>query len=161
MPVVAAVNGPAAGVGVSIALSADLTYAAESAYFLLAFVGIGLMPDGGASLLVPASIGRAKAAELALLGDRVSAADADRVGLVTRTVPDAELAAHAGAVAARLASGPRRALELTKRALNAATLESLDRVLDREKAGQIELLASADFAEGASAMLQRRRPHFA
>lgn len=160
VPVVVAVNGPAAGIGVSLALAADLTYAAESAYFLLAFVGIGLMPDGGSSVLVPAAVGRAKAAEMALLGERVSAVDADRIGLVARTLPDAELDAHAQAVAVRLASGPRRALELTKRSLNAVTLEALDTALDREKVGQAELLASADFAEGAAAMLQRRSPHF-
>lgn len=160
VPVVAAVNGPAAGIGVSLALAADLTYAAESAYFLLAFVGIGLMPDGGSSLLVPAAVGRAKAAEMALLGERVSAADADRIGLVSRTVPDGDLAAHARAVAARLASGPRRALELTKRSLNAATVAALDGALESEKAGQAELLASADFAEGAAAMLQKRMPRF-
>lgn len=160
VPVVAAVNGPAAGIGVSLALAADLTYAAESAYFLLAFVGIGLMPDGGSSLLVPAAIGRAKAAEMALLGERVSAADADRIGLVSRTLPDDELAPHARAVAVRLASGPRRALALTKRSLNTVTLAALDRALALEKEGQSELLASTDFAEGAAAILQKRPPHF-
>ncbi len=95
----------------SIALAADLTYAAESAYFLLAFVGVGLMPDGGSSVLVSASIGRAKAAELALLGERLSAAEADRSGLVSRTLPDGELLDHARDVAGRLAAGPRRALD--------------------------------------------------
>ncbi|MBX4170995.1 enoyl-CoA hydratase [Rhodococcus sp. DMU2021] len=161
VPVIAAVNGPAAGVGVSIALAADLTYAAESAYFLLAFVNIGLMPDGGASLLVPAAIGRARAAEMALLGERVSAADADRFGLVARTLPDAELGAHVDAIAARTAAGPRRALELTKRALNASTLAALDAALAREKEGQVELLGSPDFAEGAMAMLEKRPARFA
>lgn len=160
VPVVAAVNGPAAGVGVSIALAADLTYAADSAYFLLAFVGIGLMPDGGASVLVSSSIGRAKAAELALLGERLPAAEADRLGLVSRTLPHSELLDHARAVAARLAAGPRRALELTKRALAAGALAALDDALEREKAGQAELLASADFAEGAAAMLQKRPPRY-
>lgn len=160
VPVIAAVNGPAAGVGVSIALAADLTYAAESAYFLLAFVNIGLMPDGGASLLVPAAIGRARAAEMALLGERVSAADADRFGLVARTLPDAELAAHVDAIAARTAAGPRRALALTKQALNASSLPDLDEALAREKTGQVELLASADFAEGAMAMLEKRPARF-
>ncbi|GAA3164384.1 hypothetical protein GCM10020255_049140 [Rhodococcus baikonurensis] len=94
VPVIAAVNGPAAGVGVSIALAADLTYAASSAYFLLSFVNIGLMPDGGASALVPAAIGRARAAEMALLGERVSADDAERFGLVSRTVSDEDFATH-------------------------------------------------------------------
>jgi enoyl-CoA hydratase/carnithine racemase len=161
VPVIAAVNGPAAGVGVSIAVAADLTYAAESAYFLLAFVNIGLMPDGGSSMLIPAAIGRARAAEMALLGERLSAADADRFGLVARTLPDGGLAAHVDAVAARTASGPRRALALTKQALNNTTLSVLDDALAFEKAGQVELLASADFAEGAMAMLQKRRPDFA
>lgn len=161
VPVIAAVNGPAAGVGVSIAVAADLTYAAETAYFLLAFTNIGLMPDGGSSLLIPAAIGRARAAEMALLGERVFAADADRFGLVARTLPDSELAAHVDAVAARTASGPRRALALTKEALNNATLPALEDALAFEKRGQIELLASADFAEGAMAMLQKRRPKFA
>jgi enoyl-CoA hydratase len=160
VPVIAAVNGPAAGVGVSIALAADFTYAAESAYFLLSFVNIGLMPDGGSSLLVPAAIGRARAAEMALLGERVSATDADRFGLVARTLPDAELAAHVEAVAARTARGPRRALALTKQALNSATLAVLDAALELEKAGQSELLGSADFLEGATAMLQKRPPRF-
>lgn len=161
VPVIAAVNGPAAGVGVSIALAADLTYAAESAYFLLAFVNIGLMPDGGASLLVPAAIGRTRAAEMALLGERVSAQDAARFGLVARTLPDAELAAHVDVIAARTATGPRRALELTKQALNASTLGDLDAALAREKDGQVELLASPDFAEGAAAMLEKRPARFA
>lgn len=161
VPVIAAVNGPAAGVGVSIAVAADLTYAAESAYFLLAFVNIGLMPDGGSSMLIPAAIGRARAAEMALLGERLSATDADRFGLVARTLPDGELTAHVDATAARTASGPRRALALTKKALNNTTLSALDDALAFEKAGQVELLASADFAEGAMAMLQKRRPDFA
>ncbi|PTR24052.1 enoyl-CoA hydratase/carnithine racemase [Rhodococcus sp. OK519] len=160
LPVVAAVNGPAAGVGVSIALAADLTYAAESAYFLLAFVSIGLMPDGGSSVLVSSSIGRAKAAELALLGERLPAAEADRLGLVSRTLPDGDLLDHSRSVASRLAAGPRRALELTKRALAAGTLAALDDALERERVGQAELLASADFAEGAMAMLQKRPPRY-
>ncbi|MDI9917513.1 enoyl-CoA hydratase [Rhodococcus sp. IEGM 1379] len=160
VPVIAAVNGPAAGVGVSIALAADLTYAAESAYFLLSFVNIGLMPDGGASALVPAAIGRARAAEMFLLGERVSADDAERFGLVSRTLPNDQFAAHIEAVAARTSKAPRRALELTKAALNAATLDRIDSALELEKSGQVELLASADFAEGATAMLQKRAPNF-
>jgi enoyl-CoA hydratase/carnithine racemase len=118
------------------------------------------MPDGGSSVLVSASIGRAKAAELALLGKRLSAAEADSSGLVSRTLPDGELLDHARDVAGRLAAGPRRALELTKRALAAATLAALDDALEREKIGQAELLASPDFAEGAAAMLQKRKPRY-
>ena len=99
--------------------------------------------------------------EMALLGERVGAADAERFGLVARTVPDDEFAAHVDKVAAHTARGPRRALELTKRALNAATLPILDDALTREKEGQVELLTSADFAEGAMAMLEKRPAHFA
>ena len=160
VPVIAAVNGPAAGVGVSIALAADLTYAAESAYLLMSFVNIGLMSDGGASALIPAAIGRARAAEMLLLGERLSATDAAHFGLVAKTLPDDQFAAHMESVAKRTSAAPRRALQLTKAALNAATLDRIDSALELEKAGQAELLVGADFAEGATAMLQKRAPHF-
>ncbi|MFF0815682.1 enoyl-CoA hydratase [Rhodococcus sp. NPDC003318] len=160
VPVVAQVDGAAAGVGASIAFAADLIYAAPTAYFLLAFVNIGLMPDGGASLLVPAAAGRARASELALLGERLSAEGAHAAGLITRVLPAEELAAHVSGVAARLAAGPRRALELTKRSLTAATLDRVEQAFDRETEGQIELLASADFREGVLAMLSKRTPKF-
>ncbi|QNG19661.1 enoyl-CoA hydratase [Rhodococcus triatomae] len=160
VPVIAQVNGAAAGVGASIAVAADLAYAAESAYLLLAFVNVGLMPDGGATALVAASIGRARAARLALLGERLPSDEAVRQGLVTEVVPDAELAGHVDAVATRLAHGPRRAIELTKRALTSATLDRLDDALAREKSGQSELLGAPDFAEGVAAMLQKRAPRF-
>ncbi|MFD6454945.1 enoyl-CoA hydratase-related protein [Nocardia sp. NPDC060220] len=160
LPVIARVNGPAAGVGASIALAADLVYAADSAYLLLPFTSIGLMPDGGATAVVAAAMGRARAAEMALLGARLPAADAAAAGLITRCVPAAELDAQIDAVAAQLVAGPRRALQLTKAAINAATLTELDAALTREKDGQIELLTSADFLEGMTAMLTRRAPNF-
>lgn len=160
VPVVAQVDGAAAGVGASIAFAADLTYAAPKAYFLLAFVNIGLMPDGGASLLVPAAAGRARASELALLGERLPAEDAHAAGLITRVLPAEDLTAHVDGVAAKLAAGPRRALELTKRSLTAATLARVEEAFERETEGQIELLASADFREGALAMLSKRAPKF-
>ncbi|MDO3647896.1 enoyl-CoA hydratase-related protein [Nocardia mangyaensis] len=161
LPVIARVNGPAAGVGASIALAADLVYAAESAYLLLPFTSIGLMPDGGATAMVAAAMGRVKAAELALLGARLLAPEAAAAGLITRSLPTYELDAEVEAVAAKLAAGPRRALQLTKAALNAATLAELDAALAREKTGQSELLVSADFLEGMTAMLTRRPPRFA
>ncbi|GAD86622.1 enoyl-CoA hydratase-related protein [Nocardia asteroides] len=161
LPVIAEVNGPAAGVGTSIALAADLIYAAEGAYLLLPFTSIGLMPDGGATAVVAAAMGRARAAELALLGGRLPAAEAAAAGLITRSVPAEELREQVDTVAAKLAVGPRRALELTKAAINAATLPELDGALAREKTGQIELLTSADFLEGMTAMLTRRAPKFA
>ncbi|MGM7646154.1 enoyl-CoA hydratase [Nocardia sp. JW2] len=160
LPVIAQVNGPAAGVGTSIALAADLIYAAENAYLLLPFTSIGLMPDGGATAVVAASMGRARAAELALLGARLPATEAATAGLITRAIPSEELGAHVETVAAKLAAGPRRALQLTKAALNAATLAGLDAALAREKTGQSELLTSADFLEGMTAMLTRRAPRF-
>lgn len=161
LPVIARLSGPAAGVGTSIALAADLIYAAESAYLLLPFTSIGLMPDGGATAMVAAAMGRARAAELALLGNRLPAAEAAAAGLITRSLPADELDLEVDAVAAKLAAGPRRALELTKAALNAATLAELDAALAREKTGQSELLVSADFLEGMTATLTRRPPRFA
>jgi enoyl-CoA hydratase len=159
VPVIARINGPAAGVGLSLALAADLIYAAESAYLLLPFVNIGLMPDGGATAVVAAAVGRVRAAALSLLGERLPVAEA-AAGLITKALPDDQLDAHVEAVAVKLANGPRRALELTKAAVNAATLTELDSALERETVGQIELQATPDFFEGATAMLTRRKPNF-
>jgi len=161
VPVIARVNGPAAGVGVGVALAADLVYAAESAYFLLSFTNIGLMPDGGTTALIAASAGRALANEMALLGERLSATAARDTGLINAVLPDPELAARVEEAAEKLAHGPRRALELTKRALNQTNLACLGAALAREKAGQMELLGSPDFVEGATAMLQKRKAVFA
>ncbi|WP_227998436.1 enoyl-CoA hydratase [Nocardia australiensis] len=160
IPVIARVKGAAAGVGVGIALASDLVYASEESYLLLAFVNIGLMPDGGAASMVAAAAGRPLAAEMALLGERLPAPKAKAAGLFTAVLPDDELDATVEAAAAKIASGPRRALELTKNALNAATLTQLDTTLAAEKAGQTELLQSADFFEGAAAMLTKRKPVF-
>lgn len=159
-PVVAAVNGPAAGVGCSIALACDLVVASESAYFLLAFVNIGLMPDGGATALVPANVGRARAMRMALLGERIGAATAVDWGLVYRAVPAEELDAAVEELVATLAAGPPRALAATKRAVNDATLGQLDPALERELEGQSVLLRTADFAEAVVAFGEKRRPRF-
>ncbi|MFC4372858.1 enoyl-CoA hydratase [Nocardia halotolerans] len=161
LPVIAQINGPAAGVGTSIALAADLVYAADHTYLLLPFTSIGLMPDGGATAMVAAAMGRARAAEFALLGARLPATEAATAGLITRCLPAADLDDEVNSVAAKLAAGPRRALQLTKAALNAATLAELDAALEREKTGQCELLVSADFREGMTAVLTRRAPNFA
>jgi enoyl-CoA hydratase/carnithine racemase len=155
--VVAAVNGVAAGVGCSFAVAADLAIAKESAAFMLAFTKIGLMPDGGASLLVPAAIGRARAARMALLAEKVSATTAAEWGLIADVVPDAEFEARIEALAAQLAAGPPLAYAATKRTLNAATLSLLEAILRAERDGQEPLLASADFAEGMAAF-QGKRP---
>ncbi|MTE11448.1 enoyl-CoA hydratase-related protein [Nocardia aurantiaca] len=160
VPVIARVKGAAAGVGVAFALAADLAYASEDAYLLLAFINIGLMPDGGAAALVAAAAGRPLAAQMALLGERLSARKAVEHSLIAGVYADEELDAEVEAAAAKLAHGPRRALELTKRALNAATLTTLDAALAAEKTGQCELLRAPDFAEGAAAMLQKRKAVF-
>lgn len=160
VPVIAAVTGPAAGVGVSLALASDLVLMSEDAYLLFAFTNIGLMPDGGASVLLPAAVGRSIASRMLLRGDAVSAAEAHDVGLAMEVHPTADLEPAAAKLARRLARGPRRALELTKRAVTGATLAELDAALAREHEGQCELLISPDFAEGVSSILEKRRPNF-
>lgn len=159
-PVLTAVNGPAAGAGLSLALTGDLVVAAESAYFMLAFVGIGLVPDGGASLFVPSRVGFARAAEMAMLGERVSAAKAVDWGLINSAWPDAEFAAKAGALLARLAAGPTRSYAGSKRELNHWMYDRMAAHLELEASIQGELAASADFVEGVSAFLQKRPPEF-
>lgn len=159
-PVVSVVQGPAAGVGVSLAIAADVVLASEKAYFLLAFTKIGLMPDGGASALVAASIGRTRAMRMALLAERLSAADALAAGLVSVVYPADDLDAEVNAVLETLTSGPAIALRKTKQAINAATLAELDAAIGRETVGQLELLPSRDFQEGAKAFQQRRPPTF-
>jgi len=159
-PVLTAVNGPAAGAGLSLALAGDLVVAAESAYFMLAFVGIGLVPDGGASLFVPSRVGFARAAEMAMLGERVSAAKAVDWGLINSAWPDAEFAAKAEALLTRLAAGPTRSYAGSKRELNHWMYDRMAAHLELEASIQGELAASADFMEGVSAFLQKRPPEF-
>ncbi|NPC97575.1 enoyl-CoA hydratase [Nocardioides sp. zg-DK7169] len=159
-PVLAAVNGVAAGVGCSAALAADIVVAAESASFLLAFSRVGLMPDGGASATVAASIGRARAMRMALLAEPLSAAEALAAGLVTHLAPDEELPDLVATLARRLAAGPPLAFAAAKKAVNAATLPHLEDALERERTGQSVLLRTRDVAEGMRAFSERRRPVF-
>jgi 2-(1,2-epoxy-1,2-dihydrophenyl)acetyl-CoA isomerase len=159
-PVVAAVNGPAVGIGLSLALSCDLVIAAESAYLLLAFVNIGLVPDGGSSLFVPARVGFTRAAELALLGERLSAPQALEWGLINRVVPDAALAAESEALGRRLAAGPTRSYAGAKRQLNAMVYGRLDEQLALEAEVQQEMARSRDFTEGVTAFVQKRQANF-
>jgi enoyl-CoA hydratase len=159
-PVVAGVNGVAAGVGCSAALAADIVVAAESASFLLAFSRIGLMPDGGATATVAASIGRARAMRMALLAEPLTAREAYDAGLVTHVAPDEEFPDLLAKIVRRLAAGPPLALAASKKAINAATLQQLDSALERERAGQAVLLRTADVAEGMRAFGERRRPDF-
>lgn len=159
-PVVAVVGGPAAGVGVSLALACDVVLASEKAFFLLAFTKIGLMPDGGASALVAAAIGRIRAMRMALLAERVTAAEALEYGLVSAVYPHDDLESAVAEVIHTLMSGPAIALRKTKQAINAATLTELDAAIDRETAGQLILLQSRDFREGTRAFQERRSADF-
>src|SRR5215212_7346363 len=146
-PVIAAVNGPAVGIGCSLALSCDLILAAETAYFGLAFVNIGLMPDGGSTAFVPAAVGKARAFELALLGERVPAQQALDWGLINRVVKPESLPSESVDLARKMASGPTRSYAGSKRALNNMLYGKLDEQLDIEAEIQHELVRSADFAE--------------
>jgi 2-(1,2-epoxy-1,2-dihydrophenyl)acetyl-CoA isomerase len=159
-PVVAAVNGAAAGIGLSLALACDLVVAAESAYFLLAFVNIGLVPDGGSSLLVPTRVGFARAAEMAMLGERVAAGQAVEWGLINRVWPDGEFAARAEELLIRLADGPTRAHAGIKRQLNNWLYQRMGEQLEFEAKIQQEMGASGDFAEGVKAFTEKRKPRF-
>jgi 2-(1,2-epoxy-1,2-dihydrophenyl)acetyl-CoA isomerase len=159
-PIVAAVNGPAVGIGCSLALCCDLIVAAESAYFLLAFVNIGLVPDGGSSLFVPTRVGMARASELAMLGERLGAAQALEWGLINRVVADASLREEATALAARLACGPTRSYAGTKRQLNSWLYERMDEQLELEAQLQREMAGSDDFVEGATAFVEKRPARF-
>ncbi len=159
-PVVSAVNGPAVGVGMSLALTADLVYARPSAYFLLAFVNIGLVPDGGSSAFVPARVGVARAAELAMLGERLPAAKAAEWGLINGVVDDEAFDAHVGELVARLAAGPTQSYAGTKRQLNSWAYGKLDEQLELEAAIQQEMAATGDFVEGVMAFAQKRQASF-
>lgn len=155
-PVVAAVNGVAAGIGLSLALSCDLVVSAQSAYFVLAFVNIGLVPDGGSSLLVPTRIGFARATELAMLGSRLSSEQALDWGLINRVWPDAELMPQAEALAWQLANGPTGSYAGTKRQLNAWLYSRMEDQLELEAQIQQERSRSADVAEGIAAFAAKR-----
>jgi 2-(1,2-epoxy-1,2-dihydrophenyl)acetyl-CoA isomerase len=159
-PVIASVNGPAVGIGCSLALCCDLILAAQSAYFLLAFVNIGLVPDGGSSLFLPTRIGLARATELSMLGERLPAAQALEWGLINRVVADESLHAQTQELAARMASGPTRSYAGAKRQLNNWLFARMDEQLDLEARLQQESTGSADFVEGATAFVQRRAPRF-
>ena len=159
-PVVAAVPGAAAGIGLSLALACDLVLAAESAYFLLAFVNIGLVPDGGSSALVPARVGFGRAAELAMLGERLGARKALDWGLINQVWPDSELSDRAEQLCARLAQGPTGSYAGTKRQLNRWLYQNLGAQLEFEAQVQQERAGSADFAEGVLAFASKREPRF-
>lgn len=160
VPVVSAVRGPAAGIGCSLALAADFCVASESGYFLQAFVNIGLVPDGGASWMLPRLIGRARATEMMMLGERVSAARALEWGMIHKVVADDALDAEALALATRLATGPTMALGLMRRGIGRALESDYATAMAAEAQAQREARGSADSMEGGMAFLQKRKPQF-
>ncbi len=160
VPVVSAVRGPAAGIGCSLALAADFCVASDTGYFLQAFVNIGLVPDGGASWMLPRLIGRARAARMMMLGERIDAATALGWGMIHAVVPDALLEAESLALARRLAAGPTVALGLMRRNLAFALDHGHAAAMAREADAQRTARATADAAEGAAAFLARRTANF-
>lgn len=160
LPVVAAVNGIAAGAGANLALACDIVLAARTSSFAQSFVKIGLVPDSGGTALLPQRIGMARALGLAITGDKISAEQAERWGLIWQVVDDAELPANAARLAAQLAQQPTRAIAAIKRAMRASTTNSFDQQLDLERDLQRELGNSYDYAEGVQAFIQKRTPRF-
>jgi 2-(1,2-epoxy-1,2-dihydrophenyl)acetyl-CoA isomerase len=159
-PVVVAVNGPAVGIGCSLALAGDIILAAESAYFGLAFVNIGLMPDGGSTLFVPAAVGKARAFQMAFLGERVPAATAVDWGLINYVHPDDKLMDEANAMVSKFASGPTLSYASAKQALNEQIYPNMDAQLEVEMELQHALGRSDDFIEGVTAFVEKREADF-
>jgi 2-(1,2-epoxy-1,2-dihydrophenyl)acetyl-CoA isomerase len=160
IPVVAAVNGPAAGAGCSLALCADIVIAARSAYFLQAFVNIGLIPDAGATWLLPRLAGRARAMEMMMLGERISAEQARDWGMISRVVDDEHLASEAVLIATRLAQGPTVALGLIRQLARDAEQSSLTQALGAERGAQKTAGETEDFRGAVMAFLQKLQPTF-
>jgi 2-(1,2-epoxy-1,2-dihydrophenyl)acetyl-CoA isomerase len=159
-PVVAAVNGPAVGIGCSLALACDLVLAAESAFFGLAFVNIGLMPDGGSTLFVPAAVGKARAFQMAFLGERIPADQALEWGLVNYVHPDESIRAEADVLIEKLANGPTLSYAASKQALNRMLYPDIDGQLDFEAERQHSLARTSDFREGVAAFVSKRPAAF-
>jgi 2-(1,2-epoxy-1,2-dihydrophenyl)acetyl-CoA isomerase len=159
-PVIAAVNGPAVGIGCSLALDCDLILAAESSYFLLAFVNIGLVPDGGSTALLPAKIGITRTAEMGLLGEKVPAQQAFEWGIVNRVCADERLEDDAGESLAHLAAGPTRSYANFKQLLNRQVYAGMADQLEAEADAQREQGHTQDFVEGVTAFIQKRPPEF-
>lgn len=159
-PIIAAVNGVAAGAGANIALACDITFAKESASFIQAFSKIGLIPDSGGTFFLPRIIGMQKALALMFTGDKVSAKDAEAMNMIYKVVADDTLESEVRAFAENLAKMPTRGLGLTKKAVNASFTNDLKTQLDVEEILQTEAGATYDFKEGVSAFMEKRKPEF-
>ena len=160
VPVVAAVQGAVAGFGVSLTMLSDFVIAADDSYFTLAYVHIGTTPDGSATWFLPRLVGLRRAKEIAMLGDRIPAEEAVRLGLAYKVVPRSSLEAEAAAFSARLAAGPTRAYANTKALLHASFNRSLTEQMTAEVASFAECASNPDFAEGVTAFVARRKPVF-
>jgi len=159
-PIVAAINGVAAGGAANIALACDITIAAESASFIQAFSKIGLIPDSGGTFHLPRIIGFQKASALIMLGEKVPALEAERIGMIYKVVPDEEFEVESKKIAMKLAKMPTKGLGYTKEALNATWNNTLDDQLDLESDLQYAANLTADYKEGVEAFLEKRRPVF-
>ncbi|MDZ4664318.1 MAG: enoyl-CoA hydratase-related protein [Bacteroidota bacterium] len=159
-PVVCAVNGVAAGAGANIALACDVVFAAKAASFIQAFSKIGLIPDSGGTFFLPKLIGFGKASALMMLGDKVSAADAEQMGMIYKVVDDEKLFEAALAIASTLAQMPTKGIALTKKLLNEGTTNGLEKQLQREKEEQVVAASTYDYNEGVNAFLEKRQPLF-
>ena len=159
-PIIAAVNGVAAGAGANIALSCDVVIASEYASFIQAFSKIGLIPDSGGTFFLPRLIGFQKASALMMLGDKVSALDAEKLGMVYKVVPSENFEEEVQKIATTLSKMPTKALGMTKRLLNKSMTNSLEDQLDMEGKLQIEAAQSEDYAEGVNAFVEKRTPNF-
>jgi len=160
IPVISAINGPAVGAGMGLALTADISVMARSAYLLLAFVNIGLVPDAGSTWLIAKGAGRTKALEFALLGERIAAEDALAAGLVTRVVDDAAVVGEARLLGLRLAQGPTVAIGYIRKQVAMALSQTLSETLDTERRNQSAAGRTADFREAVAAFADKRKPIF-
>lgn len=159
-PVIAAVNGTAAGAGMSLACCCDLIIAAESARFMMAYTGVGLTPDGSSTYFLPRAVGLRRALDIALTNRAVSSQEAAEFGLVTRVVPDDQVMPEAQALAQKLAAGPTKALGMAKRLLESGLTESLETQMELEARGIADAARTADAREGVAAFLEKRQPQF-
>jgi 2-(1,2-epoxy-1,2-dihydrophenyl)acetyl-CoA isomerase len=159
-PIVASVQGAAAGAGLSFMLACDLAIAADTAFFTLAYINIGASPDGGGTYLLPRTVGMKKAMEIAMLGDRIDARTAQQWGLINTVVPAAQLAGETRKLAERLASGPTHAIGHTKTLINMSVNNTMESQLQAEAMSFADCAATRDWAEGVTAFGEKRKPHF-